>query len=42
VSRETIACVTVVSGDFELTMDELRAVTRFVAESAQTVLAPTG
>jgi immunity protein 5 of polymorphic toxin system len=38
VSRETIACVTVVSGDFELTMDELRAVTRFVAESAETVL----
>lgn len=38
VSRETIACVTVVSGDFELTMDELRAVTRFVTESAQRVL----
>jgi hypothetical protein len=30
--------VTVVSGDFELTMDELRAVARFVAESAQMVL----
>lgn len=28
----------VVSGDFELTMDELRAVARFVATSAQTVL----
>lgn len=27
------------SGDFELTLDELRAVTRFVAESAQSVLA---
>lgn len=30
--------MTVVSGDFELTMDELRAVARFVAESAQTAL----
>jgi hypothetical protein len=38
VFRETITCVTAVSGDFELTMDELRAVSRFAAESAQVVL----
>lgn len=30
--------MTTVSGDFELTMDELRAVARYVAESAQDVL----
>lgn len=30
--------MTTVSGDFELTMDQLREVTRFVAESAQAVL----
>jgi len=37
-SRETITSMTVVTGDFDLTMDELRCVTRFVAECAQTVL----
>lgn len=31
--------MTTVSGDFELTVDELRAVARYVAESAQEVLA---
>lgn len=30
--------MTIVSGDFELTMDELRVVARYVAESAQEVL----
>ncbi|MFC5814569.1 putative immunity protein [Nonomuraea harbinensis] len=30
--------MTIVSGDFELTMDELRVVARYVAESAQDVL----
>lgn len=37
-SRDRIACVTAVSGDFDLTMDELRTVARFVAESAEMVL----
>lgn len=34
----TIDLVTAVTGDFELTYDELRAVARFVAETAQDVL----
>lgn len=34
----SIGVMTSVAGDFELTMDELRVVARFVAESAQEVL----